>query len=209
LLEEGKDEEAKAQFALALQHGRGTAIAITLERADKQLREAENDRLSQRKAKQKAAADMFEHTVTWARRDGVEKSVLAKALFGRGRAHDPLQQYVEAITDFREASGLGHTDAGSELWWTTDRRGNQVRDQGKPVEGLLITWTNLLDLTADVRKTIELRDLKSNTSFWQGIGRLHADLKSASIPPAFSDCDRLTSYPFDPLPLRRASSLMR
>ena len=53
-------------------------------------------------------------------------------------------EYKEAIKDFREALRLGHRNAGNWQFWATDRLGQEVGEQGKPVDGLLITWTNIL-----------------------------------------------------------------
>jgi tetratricopeptide (TPR) repeat protein len=135
------------------------------------------------------------HIAVWSRHEESDGS--ANALFLRGRSYVANEQYIEAIADLREADRLGNTKAGTMLWWATNRLGDQLRDQGRPVEGLLVTWTNLLDLTLDVRKTIELRELKSNVSYWMSIGALHAQIAPNSSN--ISECDKLTSFPFDPL----------
>jgi tetratricopeptide (TPR) repeat protein len=133
-----------------------------------------------------------------ARHEELDTTALANALFVRGRSYAAKEQYIEAIADLREAGRLGHVKAANVLWWVTNRRGDQLRAQGKAVEGLLITWTNLLDLTPQVRETLELRELKSNESYWLGIGALYADLKIALSPSEVSECDILADLPLDP-----------
>jgi TPR repeat protein len=134
-----------------------------------------------------------------AARARAEQNVLAAALHGRGRVHRYRQHYVEAIADFREAQRLGHEHAGTWLWWATDGLGGQRSKQGKLIGGLLLTWTNLLDLSPEVRKTIESTELRSNVTFAFTLGQLVADIASRVHLSNATDCDQLASHPSDPL----------
>jgi hypothetical protein len=92
---------------------------------------------------------------------------------------------------------LGDQDSAVLLFWANDGLGDQLSEEGKLVEGLLTTWTNLLELAPDVRPTIGLRALKTNVSWGFSVSQLHAELAITAAGPV-TDCDRLASFPYDP-----------
>lgn len=203
LLGENKVEEAEVQFALAIKQDAAAAKDVSrayVARGDRLLDDARSDAAKAGPLRESAMA-MFQQALAWARREGSDQVTLANAVQSRGRAQDARGQYAEAIADFREAQQLGNQRTGDWLWWTTTRLATQRRNTGKPAEALLVAVPNYLDLTADVRKSIESNQLlRELNSIAYPLGNLHAELAARQrAPDAAHGCDRLASHPNDPL----------
>ena len=126
---------------------------------------------------------------------------MGDSTFGRGKAEDAKQQYEEAIRDFRTATKFGIQDANYWRWWATNRLADQKRDKGLPIDALLISLSNYLDLTPELRQTIDSDDLKSGlVSVYAPLARLNVfRLNGPEANAQPTDCDRLASHPSDPL----------
>src|SRR5262249_39999968 len=133
--------------------------------------------------KRNMALAAFDQALLRARRDAVTKSLLAETTFGHGRALDSLKRYREAIADFEEAAKHVSWDAADGRWWATSRLASQMSDVGKQVDALLVAAVNYLDLTPELRTSIGLQNLTSNSWLWGSIAALHADLQKPSVPP--------------------------
>jgi lipoprotein NlpI len=191
LLSKGREGEAEVQFAAALKRNPDAADRIEIARLNARGKfETENKRFD-------SAIVAFNRAIDLASREGVAPSVKAASLQGRGIAYDKKKHFLEAERDFREAQRLGFAGAGNWLWWATDRHSEQLRDEGKLFESLLIGWVNRLDLKSEVRKTIYMDQLRGNagTSSYI-IGMIYAREQSAGDEE--TECDRLASFSFDP-----------
>ena len=127
--------------------------------------------------------------------DRSDSDLLGRAYLGRG-ANDQLKNYYEAVLDFRKAEELGNSNAGDWRWWSTQRLSGQVRD-ARPVDALVLSMRNYLEITAEVQNKIAsynfqlgVRQIASPLGMLHG--QLHADQAAAT------DCDRLAANPFDP-----------
>ena len=204
LVRQGKDEEATAAFAkaLALNPTAGKRIDDAwvrgfVERGSNLLYEVDSDAKAADQ-RRREALESFEQAVVRARRDGVAKNLLADAVHGRGRAFDGLKRYREAVADFKEASRLRHRGAQSWLWWATNRLAEQMSNQGQREQGLLMTVVNHLDLTPDLKESLEVRGIRSNTYLGARIADVHANLPKSPRSANVTNCDRLTAHPSDP-----------
>jgi tetratricopeptide (TPR) repeat protein len=199
LLEDERDQEGEALFALAL--GRDPTLGRRIDETRVRTAIIRGNKLvnssSAVPAQMHEAVSHFDRASAIAKGAGIP--IDSSAFEGRGRAYAALKRYTDAISDFKEAKRLGSVVADNLVWWTVFRQGVQLREEGKPIEGLVTIWTNLLNTTPEAHSWINQSQLLRQSDFWEAISRVYVGLPTSSQAANVTQCDRLTSHPEDPL----------
>jgi WD40 repeat protein/tetratricopeptide (TPR) repeat protein len=155
---------------------------------------------------------VFDEAIGWASRPSGTQETIAASLFGRGKAEHFKRQEEQAARDFGEAAKLGHSDADGWRWWAKNGIASQQTDRGALVEALLISLSNFLDLSPQLR-TVAIsvggsEDLGLQLpAVFRPMARLYAELMHSSGKTLHAtECDQLASHPDDPLRVASATT---